>query len=388
MPKKSWTLIDTANDTYDFEVNVEPADVGGKAKGYDVDANILQGGLRDNVETVDINNGTCKFTVVPTRGMGVWKAAVGKLDVGWNSPVKGPVHPNFVRISEPSGLGWLDGFDELLARCGLYSNGAPDFDDKGILTYPLHGRIANLPCHELVLTVDGDSGEITLVGVVDDCRFHFQKLRLTSTIKTKSGESGFRITDEITNLSGAPGEAQLLYHINFGPPLLDPGAKLVAPVKTVVPRNATAAAGLPHWESYGNEQAGAPEQVFFMELLADSAGQTQVLLKNAHSTQGVSLKFSKKQLPWFTQWKNTPTAQDGYVTGLEPGTNFPNPRSYEGKQNRVVKLKPGETIRFDLAVEILPDAAGVQKAEAAVAKLQGDTQPKVFDMPQEGWCAP
>ena len=388
MPKKSWTLIDTANDTYDFDVNVEPADVGGKAKGYAVEANILQGGLKDNVETVEINNGTCKFTVVPTRGMGVWKAAVGKLDVGWNSPVKGPVHPSFVPLSEPSGLGWLDGFDELLVRCGLLSNGAPDFNDKGQLIYPLHGRIANLPCHELVLTVDGDSGEITLVGVVDECRFHFQKLRLTSTIKTKPGEPGFHITDEITNLSGAPGEAQLLYHVNFGPPILDPGAKLVAPVKTLVPRNAHAASGLPHWESYGNEQAGAVEMVYFMELLADAAGLTQVLLKNAHGTQGVSLKFSKQQLPWFSQWKNMVAAPDGYVTGLEPGTNFPNPRSFEAKQNRLVKLKPGETIRFELALEIHADAAAVQKAEAAVAKLQAGTEPKIFDAPKDGWCAP
>ena len=38
------------------------------------------------------------------------------------------MHPRWVPLSEPSGIGWLDGFDELVARCGLFSHGAPDFD--------------------------------------------------------------------------------------------------------------------------------------------------------------------------------------------------------------------------------------------------------------------
>ena len=38
-------------------------------------------------------------------------------------------------MGEPSGLGWLDGFDELLVRCGLESNGAPEFDADGRVVY-------------------------------------------------------------------------------------------------------------------------------------------------------------------------------------------------------------------------------------------------------------
>ena len=47
-----------------------------------------------------------------------------------------PVHPAFVPIAEPSGVGWLSGFDELMCRCGLESNGAPDFDERGQLAFP------------------------------------------------------------------------------------------------------------------------------------------------------------------------------------------------------------------------------------------------------------
>ena len=46
------------------------------------------------------------------------------------------------------------------------------------------------------------------------------------------------VSDEITNLSAELGELELLYHINFGLPLLTPGATLVLPVKKIAPRDA------------------------------------------------------------------------------------------------------------------------------------------------------
>ena len=43
----------------------------------------------------------------------------------------------------------------------------------------------------------------------------------------------------------------------------------------------------------------------------------------------MSIKFNKRQLPCFTLWKNRQAAVDGYVTGLEPATNYPNPKPFE-----------------------------------------------------------
>jgi galactose mutarotase-like enzyme len=344
--------------------------------------------LREGVDTIEVDNGKFRFVVVPTRGMGLWKGWLGDLQVGWNSPVKGPVHPQYVPITDPGGLGWLEGFDELMCRCGLESNGAPDIGPAGVYKYPLHGRIANRPAHYVELVTDDQSGEIRLTGLVDETRFLFQKLRLKSTYITKVGQSGLRILDEVTNLSGSPAEMQLLYHVNFGAPILDPGAQVVAPIKTVMPRDPRAAQGIGTWESYPNEEAGYAEQVYFFELLADSSGMTQVLLKNAHATQGVSLRFAKTQLPCFTLWKNTPTAADGYVTGLEPGTNFPNPRSFETEQGRVIKLQPGETAKFEITLEVYADAQSVSTAEEAIARLRSGVKPKVFSTPQPGWTKP
>ena len=239
----------------------------------------LAAGLSEGVQTIVVDTGKISFTILPTRGMGIWQAKINGDEkvstIGWKSPVRGPVHPKFVNVGEPSGLGWLDGFDELLVRCGLQSNGAPEFDPKtGKLLWPVHGLIANRPAHEVSLTINRETQEISVTGVVEETRFHFVKLRMTSTITAKLRESTIHVQDEIENFSGSPAEIQMLYHVNFGVPLLDAGSQLVAPVQTLVPRNAHAATGIGQWNSYAAPQPGTEEQVYFFELFAAANGQT------------------------------------------------------------------------------------------------------------------
>ncbi|MEQ8785791.1 MAG: aldose 1-epimerase family protein [Pirellulaceae bacterium] len=380
MATKSWTLTGEGSSLEPF--NEQFATAGKKCS---VARRTLRGGLSEGVDVIRVDNGALKFDVLPTRGMGLWKAWLGDDEFGWRSPVPGPVHPNFVPIAEPSGLGWLDGFDELLVRCGLESNGAPEFDEQGRVRYPLHGRIANKPARRLTLTADETTGQLTLTGVVEEVRFHFLKLRLTSSVSTAPGENGLRIVDVVENLSESPADAQLLYHVNFGHPLLDAGSRFVAPLKTVVPRNDHAAEGIKTFDSYAAPQAGFEEQVYFMELAGDDEHRSMALLRNAHGTAGASLHFDLRQLPCFTVWKNTTATGDGYVTGLEPATNYPNPRSHEGGQNRVLRLPPKGKAELRLELRFY-NAADVAQAEEAIGRLQADVEPTLHDKPQPGWC--
>lgn len=387
MAAKKWTLLDAENQVWHDEWKSPPSDTANSGKTW-ASLSTLRAGLSEGVQVLHIDNGRFAFDILPTRGMGIWKAWLGEDPIGWKAPVRGPVHPKFVDLGEPGGLGWLDGFDELLVRCGLENNGAPEFDDKDRLKYPLHGRIANKPAHRVEVSFDADAKQIQVQGIVEEARFHFLKFRMTTTITTQLDSPSFQVRDEIQNVSSTPAEMQILYHINFGPPILDAGARVVAPVKTVVPRSAHAAMGVANWDSYAAETPGFEEQVYFLELLTDASKKTQVLLKNAHGTRGVSLAFPKDQLPWFTVWKDTGGTPDGYVTGLEPGTNFPNPRSYEGSQGRVKKLAAGEKAAFELELTAHGDHQSIEQAETRIRQIQGNVKPKIFDKPQEGWCAP
>jgi len=234
--------------------------------------------------------------------------------------------------------------------------------------------------------VDDESGEIAVTGVVEETRFLCRNLRMTSRISTRLGESHLRIRDEVENVSGSPTEVQLLYHINFGKPLLDADSRFVAAFQKMMPRDARAAEGVAAWDVYGPESAGFAEQVYFLQLVPDAQGWSPALLKNAAGTRGVGVHMNTKQLPCFTLWKNTGAAADGYVTGLEPGTNFPNPRTYEGRQGRVVKLDAGGSAVFQVGLEIHDGAEQVQKAEQAISALQAGVTPQVCQRPQAPWC--
>lgn len=385
MSAKSWILVDQRHHVYQPHLVLGPHNVGGPARGYSVRKHVLTAGRSAGVDVVEVDNGAFRFTLLPTRGLGLWKAWLGALELGWRSPVPGPVHPAFVPVGEPGGLGFLAGFDELLTRCGLESNGAPEHDERGVLRYPLHGHIANLPADYLEVALDGDSGEIRLMGEVRETRFLVKNLRLRSTLITRVGQPGLRIEDEVFNDGATPAETQLLYHINLGQPLLGAGARLVAPLDTLAPKDARSAADLRNWDLFAAERAGFAEQVYFAQLAAGGDGRTQVLLKNAAGSQGVSLTYRVDQMPYFILWKNTAASADGYVAGLEPATNLPNRRSFEASHGRVVKLAPGQSARFELELTAHPDSGSVAQAEGAIEALRRGRKPTVHDAPQPGW---
>ncbi|MBN1908294.1 MAG: aldose 1-epimerase family protein [Pirellulales bacterium] len=386
MSIRTWTLTDVDQDVYVDALQITPDHVDGAATGYSVTKRRLRGGLRDGVDVVEVDNGAFRFVVIPTRGMGLWRARLGKVGLGWSSPRRGQVHPGFVNLQEASGVGWLDGFDELLVRCGLESNGAEEFEANGALRYPMHGRIANIPAHRVEVTIDGDSGQITIGGEVDDARAFGNKLRLATVYTTTPGRPGVSITDTVTSISGRDAEMQLLYHCNLGVPLLEPGAKLLLPTSKVAPRGAVEAPYVQDWQTYGPEMPDAQGLCNYFQPLADAQGRSLAVLHNAAADQGVLLRFNINQLPCFTQWKNHEPVQDGYVTGLEPATNYPNRRSFEKEHGRVVPLKPGQSVRFDMELEALPDATTVQAASGEVAQLQQSITPEVLAQPDPQWA--
>lgn len=341
---------------------------------------MLHGGKQEGVVLVLIENGAMNITLVPTRGMGILRVEAGDVRLGWDSPVKEVVHPAFVDLSSRGGLGWIEGFNEWLCRCGLESNGQPGPDrfinnvgDEAVMELTLHGRIANLPAHEVVLEVQRvPPYRLTVRGRVDERMLFGPKLELESELTTEPGSLALHITDHVTNRAGQAQEFELLYHINFGSPLLEEGARLAAPAAVARPFNQRAVEGLQTFAEYAGPTPGFVEQVYFLELRADTQRRTQVVLHNRAADRGARLAWSLDELPYFTLWKNTAAEADGYVTGLEPGTNYPQHRSIERRHGRVPVLQPGECRSFTLECEVLPTSEAVSQALAAVATLQGD----------------
>ncbi len=113
------------------------------------------------------------------------------------------------------------------------------------------------------------------------------------------------------------------------------------------------------------------------------ADRTLALLRNRAGDKGVALRFSTRELPCFTLWKNSQGMREGHVTGLEPATNYPNPRPFEAGRGRVVSLAPGATHVAETRLEILNTVRQIAALEAEVARLQTRVQPKIHAKPVE-----
>jgi hypothetical protein len=385
---KTWVLTDVATGTWMDELHLTAKQLG--VTGVSVKKRTLHGGLTDGVDVVEICNGPFTFTILPTRGMGFWRGVYKGLPVGWKSPVNGPVHPKFVNLADRGGLGWLAGFDECVVRCGLESNGAPGIDripsKQGApveVPLGLHGRIANVPAHYVALEVTpGNPAEICLVGVVDEAMLFGQHFRLTTRISTQAGSDMVTMADTITNCKSTPAEMELLYHANFGGPFMEQGSRLLLPHTEVAPRNARAAEDAQTWDRYLGPTAGYEEQCYWLVPKGDAQGNSLALLRNAAGDRGVVTRFNVQELPCFTQWKCGGAQSDGYVTGLEPGTNFPNPRQFERTRQRTIPLAPGGSYTATVAIQVCDSAASVHQCEAEIQAIQGRTRPKVHARPQ------
>ncbi len=349
----------------------------------------LHGGRQEGVDVIVLDNGRLKLTVVPTRGMSVLEVAAGDLRLGWDSPVKQVVHPKFINLQSRGGLGWLEGFNEWMVRCGLEWAGHPGTDtfvnnvgEEASMELTLHGKVGNIPASEVEVFADeGPPYRIGIRGRVDERMFYGPKLEMWTEVSTTPGAMHFQIDDLITNRGDAEQEFQLIYHANYGPPLLEKGARLVAPIKHIAPFNDHAAKDIDGHAAYAGPTSGFVEQVYCIHPYADKEGRTTIALHNADADKAVSMSWSLAQLPYLTQWKNTLTVPDGYVTGLEPGTGFPYNRRVERQFGRVPKLKPGESRRFSIEFGIHEGRDEVRQIVARVARVQGDRKTEVGKNP-------
>lgn len=355
----------------------------GEGHSWSVQTRTLHGGTQEGVDVVEINNGKLSFAVLPTRGMGIWKGQYGEVSLGWQSPVKAPVHPSFVQSLENGGLGWLRGFNEWIVRCGLSSMGAPGadtiVDNNGNAMeafLPLHGNIANIPAH--TVSIEVSESEIVLRGAVDETMLFGPALRLETEIRTRFGSGALEIVDTVTNIGDNATEHELLYHVNYGGSVLEKGAQFKAPFKHVAPRDPRAAEGIDSYDAFDGPCPGFVEQAYFFELAGKRGSrETLAMLRNAAGDQASLVRYSLKDFPAFTLWKNTAGEKDGYVTGLEPATSYPNTRRFEREKGRVLKLAGGESRTTKLVVETLDTKKAVRAAEAEIKSLQKSTKGKV-----------
>jgi hypothetical protein len=176
-------------------------------------------------------------------------------------------------------------------------------------------------------------------------------------------------------------EFQIIYHANFGRPLLEAGARFLGAIAHVKSFNSHAAQNARSFGEFAGPQMGFIEQVYCLQPIPGPDGRSEVMLKNPKADRGVSVAFPVEQLPCLTLWKNLAAEAEGYVTGIEPGTGFPYTRRIEREAGRVPVLGPAQSRRFTIDFTVLCNAQSVQTAAHRIREIQGRRETVVDGTP-------
>lgn len=356
------------------------------------------------------NSSGLTFTILPDRGMDIWTAHYKGIPLTWIS--QGSPHP------PDFGQTWLQQFNGgLLTTCGLTHVGPPEKDDVTGEVRGLHGDYTRLRAQDIWIDREHQGGwreikkdftgfseifeeffakrsqeqgenasverkfdtvteftpytlyNLALHGTIYQSSLFGEQLRIERSIYQTLGDPGFGLSDTIINMGDRPVPLMLLYHINLGFPLIQAGTRLYAQHENVYPRDAAAKAGYATWSRYEAASAGYPEQVFYHHMrgfpYGDNHASTRVLVTNESEDFGLYLHWEAKNLPYFSQWKNT--RQGLYVNGIEPANCVPEGLNAARMNNRLTFLEPGQHIETNWGLDVLDD---VDKIKAHIDTVQ------------------
>lgn len=307
-----------------------------------IDIVSAEDGLERGVRKAFVRTGTgLEYTVHIDRGFDIGEVKLNGINMTWRSPV-GAVQPN---LHQDDAQGWLRRFPGgLLTTCGL-DNVGPASQGR-----PMHGRYSQIPAQLLSqrAELEGNRYILELTGQVQQYRLFGEHFVLTRTIRSEYGRNAIHVKDTIANQAFEKVPLMLLYHCNFGYPLLDESTNIHLE-SDVMPRDEVARQGLLNHKQIHAPTTGYEEQVFFHDPKADDNGVITVGLSNPALSIGVYLHYLKAQLPHLTQWKQL--GEGTYVLGIEPGTCQVLGFEEENKAGRVLWLESGEARSFHLLFE-------------------------------------
>jgi hypothetical protein len=367
---REWTRTELAERT------------GGLAQLAAVELLELADGPERGVRALDFRTGAgLTFRVALERGFDLLSADYRGIPIGWRSPT-GPRHPALASVEGGEGWGFLRSFTGLLATCGLdhalapATSSAAGYAYPGIaeVRYPLHGRISQIPARLLGYGErwTGDGCTLYAEAEVAQMAVFGENLVLTRRFETALGGTSISMTDRVENRGFRPTPHMLLYHYNFGFPVLDEGAELLLPSRAVVHavHNDLRAQGT-GYRIQGPPSADFVEQVYEHDIVAGEGGMGSAALINPKLGDdgfGIRLDYDRAALPCLIEWQ---CLQSGlYVLGIEPSTNHVQGRAFSEQRGELIQLAHGESREYRTRLSVLDGAEALAGARREIEALQ------------------
>ena len=304
-------------------------------------------GRAKGVNAIEINTGSAAYGLLPSRCLDIAYASFRGLPYGYmsKSDIRGPEY--FV---ENGDKGFLDNFfGGLLTTSGLGNIGASSVDQGR--SYGMHGELANIPADETSVSTTWEEDECVfrVQASIRHSRFYGEDLLFSRKVETRLGESRIRIEDTVENQDFKPAAGMLLYHINFGYPLVDENTEFLTPaIVRTQPRTKKAAKGLGAFRELSTPVPGYEEECFYHWFEADSKGHAYASLYNPELDFSVYLIYDMDALPYFVQWKMMRTRE--YVFGLAPCNSWCEGRGDARERGLLPVIEPFEKRTYRLEI--------------------------------------
>lgn len=354
----------------------------------------LGDGVERGIRMLEFRTGSgLRFTVLVDRAMDIAECEHNGRAIGWHSPA-GFRHPALHEYEGEGGLAWARSFSGLLVTCGLdhilfmneVSAESYVYGPKPTVKHSLHGRVGTIPARLTGYgeTWDGDRCTLWAEGVVQQSAVFGEDLHLIRRIEADVGGNEIRLTDRVVNHGFYKTPHMYCYHINVGHPVLDEGARYIAPIKDVV--WAAHDDPMPHadvvWaddvhsnyrrQGVGYRRLSAPqldfhEQVWQHEMGADFAGEVPVALVNDRVALGLEVTTRKDQFPCQFEWQNLQAGQ--YALGIEPSTHHVLGNQAARDRGEMIWLQHGDERRYDTTFRVLDGADAIAQSEARIRAI-------------------
>jgi hypothetical protein len=308
----------------------------------------LLNGYSGGTRAIDVKTGSgLEYTVVADRGLDISLASYKGTNITYFTRNE-EVHPSYY---DSRGAEWLRTFFAgLLTTCGPTHLGPPCVDEGEELG--LHGRYSSIPAKNVCDLSSFDKGELKITGIIEDCAPFASKIQVERSIQSPIGESVILIEDTIRNIGSKDSPLTLLYHINFGYPLLSEHSEVFVQSTQFHAYDEYSQQHIDEIYSFRKPSGDNFEKNYWHIFDQEKKSVYAVIMnRSLMDGLGVYIKFDPEILPYLTHWKLEDELD--YVLALEPSNTFCYSRSELREKGFLPVIKPHEEIKMRVEIGIL-----------------------------------
>jgi hypothetical protein len=356
--------------------------VGHARQLFGVDLMQYDDGAQRGVRVLEFRTGAgLAFSVLVDRSMDIGHFDHRGTPMAWQSAT-GFRQPQLLDPMGDQGAGFMRGFSGLLCTCGLDHIRQPDrgsashFDLplRTDIHYPMHGRGAFQPAllDGYGVRWEGDECWLWCEGTITQAQVFGEHLTLTRRVEARVGGTSVEITDTVTNQGFPATPHMLLYHINLGWPLLDEGARMIAPVTAIRSANMPPEVQQTGYRVQSAPMQGHVQQVLDLEFVAEADGRVPVALVNDRIGLGFALEFDASVFRCLQQWQAF--GEGVYGFGLEPATSHWGSRADADSAGEIIWLQHLQSRTYRSRLSVLDGTEAIAAHETRVERIAPQLQ--------------